>query len=139
MALLQDGIFARLSGFAGLTALVPAARITPAERTQDAAVPAISYMVVSDVPDYAMQNQTGLVRARVQVDAFDDSYSGVWAVAEQIRLALSNCHGTYGGVVIDHVVKINAFDSNEEGTGPGSGTYGVISEFFVDYRQALPS
>lgn len=138
MALLEEAVYSRLSGFAGLTALV-STRISPVEIPQDAALPAVVYQRISGIRNYAMGNQTPLVRARIQVTSWAESYSGVKAVAEQVRLALSNWHGTAAGVTIDWTEMLDDTDLFEDRTGSALGVLGVASDFYIHYRETQPT
>lgn len=138
MATAEEGLYSRLSTYAGLIALT-STRIYPLAIPQDVALPAVTYQRISGVRDYAMGVQSVVVRARFQVTSWDDSYSGVKAVAEQIRLALSDYSGAPGGCTFDWVRFENDTDIppvNE--TGGETGVFGVASDYFIWYREAAP-
>jgi len=137
VALVEEGLRARLAGFAGLSALV-STRIYRLTVPQDAVLPAVTYQRISGPREYVMGQQTPLVRARFQITSWADDYSGVKAVAEQVRLALSNYAGTSAGVVIDWVEMVNDTDLFEDETGQATGVFGVASDFFLHYREVQP-
>jgi hypothetical protein len=84
---IEELIFARLDGFAGLTALV-ADRVYVGILPQDVALPAVSWRRVTGDRLRAMVADPGLVRARFQFDAWAETYLAARDVREQLRLAL---------------------------------------------------
>ena len=80
----------RLSGFAGLTALV-SARIYPLIVPQGKLDlgPCVTYQRISTQPrESCMVEDVGIVRTRMQVTAWADTFTGGKAVADQVRQAL---------------------------------------------------
>ncbi len=96
---LSTVIYSRLSGFAGLSALV-GSRIYPNKLPQDPTFPAVRYQIIDEVPVHSMQTTSGMREARVQVDVFDPDYSDVTAVSDQVELAL----GRWTDLAADPVV-----------------------------------
>lgn len=84
---LESELYARLSGYSGLTALV-SSRIYPNVAPQDVAYPYVAWRRVSAERPPGMGSDAGIVAVRIQLDAFATSYLGARAVAEQLRLAL---------------------------------------------------
>lgn len=134
MALLDEAIFSRLSGFAGISALV-GARVYPTLMPQKPTLPALVYTEISNVPDYVMGGQSGIAGARYQIDSYATSLSAVKALAEQVRLALSGFRGTLVDVIIDHVEKQNSTTLYEEETA----LHRVTADYLFFYRETLPS
>ena len=106
---IEAEIYTRLSGFAGLSALV-STRIYPrGEMPQNVEMPALSYQRISAERPSAMGVDTGLVRARFQFDCWSgvhrDDTEGTFdesrAVFEQVRLALQRWRTTSGTIVQD--------------------------------------
>lgn len=97
--MIEKALYQRLSGFAGLTALV-STRITPHLLTQDTAYPAVTYFVVSAPREAAMGSDPGIVHGRIQVDCWGLTYSDVVAVGEQVRAALERLRTTLDTTVI---------------------------------------
>ena len=62
-----------------------------------------------------MGSDTGLARARIQVDGWAKSYDEVRAVAEQVRLALQRWSNSVGTVVQDIYI-LNELDLYETET-----------------------
>ena len=104
---IESEIFDRLTGFAGLSALV-GTRVYPQILPQDPTYPAISFRRVSAVRPSAMGSDVGVVFARFQVDVWDQDdeagdagYDSAKAVSEQVRLALQRWRTTTGTIVQD--------------------------------------
>lgn len=98
--LVEEALYARLTTYAGLTALI-STRVYDAQTVpQNPALPFVAYRRVSTRRHSAMGADSGLVVARFQVDAFDDDYTDVKAVADQVRLALQRWSGTVASVEI---------------------------------------
>lgn len=101
--MIQEAIFARLSTFAGLTALIgvpPACRLYPRLLPQDSAYPAVTYFKVDETRLVAMGVNPGLAHARFQFDCWDKDRTKVRDVTEQLRQALERWTTTFlvGGV-----------------------------------------
>lgn len=99
MAVVEEALFTRLSGFAGLTALI-AARIYPVVLPQDVVLPAVSYRRLSGPRSSAMGSDPGLAHPRFEVNAWAREYLAAKNVKEQIRAALQRWRGTVSGVEI---------------------------------------
>lgn len=110
----ETEIFSRLSGFAGLSALV-GTRIGPNILPQSTTYPAISYRRVSAERASAMGADPGNVRARFQVDVFAETYASARAVAEQVRQALQRWTNN-SGTVIQGTYYLNEVDLYEDET-----------------------
>jgi hypothetical protein len=134
MASIDTALYTRLSGFAGLAALV-ATRIYPAPVPQNATYPLITYQQISGIRAYVYSNQSGWVRARFQVDCYAASSTGARALAEQVRLALSIYRGTSDTIVIDLIQLENEIKFYEDDVD----LHHVIHDYIVDYREALPA
>ena len=85
--MIEETIFTRLSTFAGLAALV-STRIYPVIMPQGAVKPAITYQLISSTRESCMVKDDGIVRARFQITAWGETFTGVKAVIEQVRQAL---------------------------------------------------
>lgn len=85
---IEARLYAQLTTHAGLAALI-ADRAYPVQLPQDVALPAVTYLRVSDAP---LLHRSGGAptynRARFQVDAWATSYDGALALRKQIRAAM---------------------------------------------------
>ena len=134
MSSIDTALYTRLTGFAGLRALI-ATRVYPPPTPQNGPYPLVTLTLISAVRIYAMGDQTPLVDSRWQIDVWASSSETARAVAEQVRLALSHYHGTSDTVVIDLVLMENEqkfYDSEAE-------LHRVIQDYIVSYRETQPS
>ena len=113
MALLEEAIYTRLSGFAGLTALV-GTRIYPDDRPHGALLPAVVFGLVTEIRHSALGTDTPIVRATYQFSCFaggpgvDNGSLVSVNVKRQVQLALQRFRGTVAGVVIQDCFLQNA-------------------------------
>src|SRR3990167_5508763 len=94
---INSALYSRLSGYAGLTALV-STRIYPELRDQGAAAPNVTIHEISAVPVHAMGADPGLIRLRMQVSSWDSTYDGARLVARQVGTALSRWSDSGTGI-----------------------------------------
>lgn len=98
--MIEETIYSRLSGFAGLTALV-STRIYPIILPQGVTYPAVTYQRISaEARESCMVDDVGLVRTRFQMTAWSETFKGARTISEQLRQALqrwktSGVQGTY--------------------------------------------
>lgn len=135
--MIQEAIFTRLSGFAGLTALVPAARIKYRLLDQDTAYPAITYVKVSETRDPLMGSDSGVVHARYQFDVWDTDVDSIRDATEQLRLALERYRGTF---LVSAVTKqwFDTFIDDVQEPGPelvdAVAVYHSITDAMIHYQ-----
>jgi hypothetical protein len=91
-----------------VTALVPAARITPLVRPQAVAVPAITLSRISVVPFVHLRGSAQLDACRVQLDVWSAGYVEARTIADACRTALEG-----GGLLMNL-----EFDTHEPDTDP---------------------
>ena len=125
----EEQIYTRLSGLAGLAALVDD-RIYPKILEQNCTLPAITYQRVSSERISAMGVDTDIVRARFQISAWAETYTEMVAVAEQIRLALQRYRITTG-TKIDDCFMLPEVDLFEEEIR----TFQRAMDFEIIYRE----
>jgi len=129
--MIEVALKTRLGSFAGLTALV-GAKVFPAGVAQQGAVfPYCTYMRVSSERDPMMGVDSGLVRGRYNVTSFADTYAGVKAIAEQVRLALARYRATVGGVEIQDIYIENEADFYDDNVQ----AFYIASDFEVVWRE----
>lgn len=114
--MLEEGLYTRLSGVAGLTALV-STRIFPQVMPEGTALPALVYARVSGVRVQNLANSSGVAHPRMQIDVIASSYSSAKAVAEQVRLALQDNSGTWGSTVVQHAIFLGDTDFFDDADG----------------------
>lgn len=110
-------IYARLSGFAGLTALV-ATRVYPVEAPANVTRPYVVFASISAVRLNHLTGPAEVVNPRVQVDAYAVRYIDAQAIAEQVRAALDGFAGTSGGVSVISCACIDGREFYEDAANP---------------------
>ena len=105
-------IYDRATGHAGLSALI-STRFYPNVAPQGVTVPFVTYRRVSAVRPSAFGADAGVVEARFQLDMYATTYSGVRAVAEQVRAAFQRWTNSSGTVVYDCFIvsELESFDA----------------------------
>lgn len=123
-------IKARLTAFAGLSALV-SARVHPGAAPQNTPRPYVTYRVVSEVRESGMGSDIGIVTARYQFDVFAESGTAAAAVVEQLRLALQRWRSPSSSPeIIDIFV-----ETLVGGYEPDTGLFHPIIDFRVIHRE----
>lgn len=120
--LLADAEVARLVG----------ARVAWGLRPRAAVLPAVALAVIDSERDYAMQRPTGLVRARVQVDCWAQTYGDAVYVSRAVRAALSGLRATLDGVEILGAFADLERDMSEEddsGASPLDALFRISTDF----------
>lgn len=125
----EADLYTRLSGFAGLSALV-GTRIYPQTIPQASAMPAVSYHRVSTVRTSAMGSDVTIARARFQVDVWTQDFDSTKAVARQVQAALQRYRGT-ATVEILACFFLNEVDLYE----PEPEIFHQALDFEVNYRE----
>lgn len=126
----QEVIKARLTSFAGLSALI-AARVHPGVAPQNTPRPYVTYGVVSEFRQYGMGGGIGLVTARYQFDVFADAAPAARAVIYQLRLALDFWSSPASSPAIVEVTVENVIDGYE----PDTGLFHPVIDFQVIHRE----
>lgn len=131
--MVEPVVYARLSTFAGLTALV-STRIYPGVAPQNAALPMVTYRRISAQRPWGFGADAGLVVARMQFDVFAESYAASRAVAEQIRAALQRWSNEAATpAVLDTVIE-NETDLYEP--DPVPPLHHAVTDIMITYREA---
>lgn len=134
---IESDIFDRLTGFAGLSALV-STRVFPVAAPPNVTFPIVVYSRVSAERPSVMGVDSGIVRARYQVTAWDGrragdeaDYDSARAVAEQVRQALQRWRKASATVVQDTFLQSEfvGFDDDAE-------AYFVTLEFEINHLEA---
>lgn len=117
-----------LNAHAGLTALV-STRIYHQIISQDSVLPAVSFMVVTNIPVSAMGVDTGLEQARIQIDCHGDTDQSALLVADQVSLALTR----YSGVVATITIQDSFRISETEGYNHDIDDFVVSHDYKISY------
>lgn len=110
-------IYAQLSGFAGLTALV-GTRIYPVEAPANVTRPYVVFVAISSVRLNHLSGPAEVANPRVQVDAYAARYIDAQAISDQVRAALDGFAGTVGGVAVLSSACIDGRDFYEDAANP---------------------
>lgn len=139
---IDDAILVRLKAYAGLTALV-GQRIFPNLVPQGQALPAVTFMTVSDIKNHILTGQLALEQPMIQYTARATTKAAARAVANQIKAALNDFSGTLSGIVVQHIRlenEIQSADVDETKSGAGGGdlakTYYVDLEYEVSFERS---
>jgi len=132
MSLVEEALVARLGSVSALTDLV-GTRISPLRAPENEPVPYVVYQRIAGTREVAFGADPGMARARIQVSAWDASYSGVKAVQTQLRLALERWRGTVNGVeILDTFIETDLDDYE-----PEPERHGSLLDITVIYREAV--
>jgi hypothetical protein len=128
---IKAALFAHLKDHAGLAALI-SGRIYPLQLPQEEALPAVTYFIVSDVPE---RDLSGVVRrrARSQLTCLGRSYKEVEQVAAQVRLSLQDFTGVMGGAGGPDIMDLQVFDQ-ADGSDSQVGVYQLPVDALILYR-----
>lgn len=129
--MIQELIYTRLSGFAGLSALV-GNRIYPKNLPQDAVRPAIVYQLIAQETPQPQQvvGATDLIRARYQFDCWADTFRAARNVRDQLRLALKRWQ-TAGPPVVQVAFALSEIDLFEDDTR----LFNCSADFEINYEE----
>jgi hypothetical protein len=133
MANIYSALYVRLSGFAGLAALV-GKRIYPPIVLLTPVYPLVYYQLIGGHPNYVMGGQSGLALAKFQIDSWALTTAPARDVAEQIRLALSGYHGTSDGINIDLTEMTKWHDLYND----SNDLHGVSQDYNIHFRETPP-
>lgn len=106
MAVIEEALYTRLSGFAGLTAIVSVtgqigtgiyANMAP----QGAKYPHVTYQRIATPRERVMGGTTTFLHPTFQITAWGRNYSDISNVADQLISALDNYSATVSGVQIE--------------------------------------
>lgn len=108
-------------------------RLTPGVLTQGVRGSALVWNIISGERGYSHQGDDGLPRARVQIDAYGDTYLEAKALAEAVMALLSGFSGVVGAVrlTILEARETTAFEHN-----PGDAKHRRSMDFTIWSRAA---
>lgn len=134
MAYIEEGLYTLLSGTVAIAALV-STRIYAVVAPQNPTTPFLVVTKISDVPEYVMGSESGITTARIQIDAYDTTYSGARALSEAVRQALSHYSGAPYGVTVDIILK----ESDTALWEDEVKLHRILNDYMVSYRQSAPA
>ncbi len=110
---IEDMIYTRLSATTGLTDLV-STRIYPLVRPQDSVNPAIVYWRVSNPILFSFSTDDEISQPRFQIDCYATTFSGVRAVARQVKKSIDRWGTSTGIPQIIRSDVVNEFDTYDD-------------------------
>jgi hypothetical protein len=125
--MIEQALFSRLSTFAGLIT-VP---IYPDILPQNAAMPTVTFQRITTERVSVMGVDSGIARARFQVDSWSRDYGNVKAIAAQVRAALQRFRGIVGSDEILEIFILNEADLFE----PDTLIHRVSQDYEVNHRE----
>lgn len=99
---IRQALMTYLLAHPGLAALV-STRIHYNSVPQGSAYPVVCIIPVSDVKDHLLSGQCTLERPIYQFTAYATTDAGAVAVADQLKAALSDYHGTMSGIQVQKI------------------------------------
>ena len=100
---------------------------------QKPTLPAVVYQLISETRPSAMSVDAGVVRARWQLDGYDDDYDQATSLRDQIRLAMQRWRTTSGTIVQDTFILGQA--RGFEPAPDARGLYRVRIDIETNYRE----
>lgn len=119
---------------AALTALV-STRIYPVQLPEPSTsspntLPALTYQMIDEPVSTSHDGRT-LHKARVQVDAYAETYKGVRAAADAVQTALQGYRGSWGVFTVGSVLRKRKSDLSE----PGYDVYRESQDYIISYHE----
>lgn len=131
---IRAGLFSFLSAADGIGAVVTAggiARIYPIKMPQGMDKPSLVYTRVSGQSGHHMQGRDGLVRSRMQIDAWAKTAPAASSLANLVKDALDGYSGDMGSVLVQGVF----MDSERESYDDAVEMYGVGRDYFLWHEE----
>lgn len=117
---------------------ITSTRIYPGHLKQDATLPAITYRIISDIPENHITGAGELTTARIQLDCYAATYAAAMALKEKVRLAIDGVTGDYGTEEICDCNLEGTHDFQEQPVdGSDSWRYGFSLDFLVSYYRDI--
>lgn len=129
-----NAIYNILSNNSALTAVV-STRINPLRIPQGSSFPAISYQLISVIPNPSKSGASKSDFARVQINSFGTTYQSAVQVADLVRLAMEKTlPATFNSVVVQSC----EFDSEVHMTDDNAdyaGVYHIAQDYIINYNR----
>jgi len=124
-----------LSNNAALTALI-STRLNPVRIPQESAFPAVSYQLISEVPNPTKSGHSRTEFARVQVNAYGTSLSSAQAVASAIRTAFEavTLPGTFNGIKCQ-TLEYDGENQTADDTAAFAGLYQISQDYLINFTR----
>ncbi len=127
---IEDAIVARMTGYAGLAALV-SSRIYAVQAPQNPTLPYIVFERVSSSKISLMSADTGVSEARFQFTCYGSTYTSARNVVEQVR----QCWQRYSGTVSSVVILDTEIETDQDEFDPDTKEYYSIMDIMITHRE----
>lgn len=131
---IYEALVAYLGTVSGLSALI-GTRLYPDDLPQSEELPAVFYLTVSDVKDHVYGSIQAVESPNIQFTVYADTKAEAQAVAEVIKTALSDYHGTMSGVTVQYIHLINELPSLYKSQDGTTRNYAHDLEFEVIFNK----
>jgi hypothetical protein len=124
---MEAELYARLNGDTAIAALIAGA-IYPLQSPKEAVAPFIVWQRVSGVPlPRALDAESAITSARVQIDSYGVTYAQARALADAVRACLLDWSGTGGAI------QLVTFENDRalRETDPALKTFRVSQDFII--------
>ncbi len=126
----EQAIYTRLAGYAGLTALV-STRVYYMDTRQDTAFPNVTFSLVTNVPVHASGSDAGLEHPTVQIDVWALTAQSMVDISTQVKAAMQDYSGTSAAVVVQRVFLENEIDNLDYDPNTKKKIYHRAHDFVV--------
>ncbi len=125
----------RLSEHSGVVSLV-ADRVYPVVLPQSPTYPCVTYRRTGSDRSHGPHADHGYARVDIEVVIYDNTYTGVKTIAEQVRLALSRYGSSEAGSDIGGVTVYDIYmERDQDAYDPDLDIYQVQNTFTVHYQE----
>jgi len=133
---IETAIYSKLTADATVDSLV-STRIFPNIVPQGESMPAVTYQMISAVPQETTDTAQGWRVGRFQITCWAETYSGAKELSEAVRKDLHRYSGTVNGVVIDSIMLENELDAPQLAAETDVlKRHGKILEFEIWFEEA---
>ena len=124
-----------LSTNAALTALI-STRLNPVRIPQGSSFPAVSYNLVSEVPNPTKSGHSRTEFARVQVNAYGNTLASAEAVASAIRTAFEavTLPGTFNGIKCQ-TIEYDGENQTADDQAAFAGLYQISQDYLINFTR----
>ena len=124
-----------LSTNAALTALI-STRLNPVRIPQGSSFPAVSYNLVSEVPNPTKSGHSRTEFARVQVNAYGNTLASTEAVASAIRTAFEavTLPGTFNGIKCQ-TIEYDGENQTADDQAAFAGLYQISQDYLINFTR----
>lgn len=129
-----NAIYNILSNNTALTAVV-STRINPLRIPQGSSFPAISYQVISVVPNPSKSGPSESDFARIQINSFGVTYQSAVEVADLVRTALQTTFpNTYNSVYVQ-AIEYDGENHTANDYADFEGVYQISADYIINYSR----